>query len=154
MESLLLATKYKKIGWLLFLPSFFVGLIYMIVSDFPFNPRIMTFGYFGTGLSPQTKTQFRFEEIELIPNLTSILVLIGGLLIMFSKEKKEDEFINQIRLSSLQFAVFLNYILLLLCILFIHGFPFFHVLVYNLFTIILIYILRFQFLIYKTSIRE
>ncbi|MFM1969571.1 MAG: hypothetical protein RL152_948, partial [Bacteroidota bacterium] len=31
MESLLLATKYKKIGWLLFLPSFFVGLIYMIV---------------------------------------------------------------------------------------------------------------------------
>ena len=126
----------------------------MVVPDFPFNPKIMTFGFFGSGLLSQSKSLFRVDEIELIPNLTSILVLIGGLLVMFSKEKKEDEYINQIRLSSLQYAVFLNYVLLLFCILFIHGFPFFHVMVYNLFTIILIYILRFQFLIYKNLISE
>ena len=70
------------------------------------------------------------------------------------EEKKEDEYINQIRLNSLQNSVFFNYILLFFCIVFIHGIPFFHVMIYNLFTIILIYILRFHFLIYKNATNE
>lgn len=154
MKSLLIPNHYKKIGWILLIPSLAAGLFYMFVTELPFNPKIWTFGYFGNELLSQPKSPIRLDKIELIPNLISVLLLIGGLLVMFSKEKKEDEYINQIRLNSLQNSVLLNYILLFFCIVFIHGIPFFHVMVYNLFTVILIYILRFQFLIYKNSINE
>lgn len=151
MKSLLLPQAYKKIGWFLFVPSVVAVLTLIFFSDLTYSPRIMTFGLFGNELLSHSRPPFRFGEIELLPNLTGILLLVGGLLVMFSKEKKEDEYINQIRLNSLQYSVFLNYILLFLCILFIHGIPFFHVMIYNLFTIILIYIFRFHFLIYKNS---
>ena len=155
MNIKLLPHTYKKIGWVLLLPAFVVGLFFMYHSNFPNGPKIITFGYFGDELfGGQKQSAIRFDHIEIIPNVISVLFLIGGLFVMFSKEKKEDEYINQIRLNSFQYSVFINYILLFFCIVFIHGIPFFHVMVYNLFTIILIYILRFHFLIHKNSINE
>ncbi|MCX6207129.1 MAG: hypothetical protein NTZ19_12870 [Bacteroidetes bacterium] len=155
MKSLLLPHTYKKIGWVLLIPSALAGLI-LVVLDFhlPFEPSINTFGLFGKGLEigAAKKPAFRVSEIELIPNLISILLLIGGMFVMFSKEKKEDEFIDQMRLHSLQFSVFINYSLLLLCILFIHGMPFLDVMVYNMFTVIFIYIIRFHYLLHNNSI--
>ena len=155
MKSKLLPHTYKKIGWFLLLPAFVAGVFFLSKSNFTDGPEIITFGYFGDELlGGQKKPAIRIDDIQVIPNVISVLFLIGGLFVMFSKEKKEDEYINQIRLNSFQYSVFLNYILLFICILFVHGIPFFHVMVYNLFTVILIYILRFQFLIYKNSINE
>jgi hypothetical protein len=120
----------------------------------PFEPKINTFGLFGKGLEigRNKLSAFRISEIELIPNLIGVLLLIGGIFVVFSKEKKEDEFINQIRLHSLQFSVFVNYALLLLCIFFIHGFLFLDVMMYNMFTVIFIYIFRFHYLLLNNSI--
>jgi FlaA1/EpsC-like NDP-sugar epimerase len=152
MKTLLLPHSYKRIGWILFVPSFIALLFFIFFgTNITYNPTISTFGLFGDELLKSSSHPLRFGKIELLPNLTAILFLVGGLLVMFSKEKKEDEYINQIRLTSLQYSVFLNYILLFFCILFIHGFAFFNVMVYNLFTIILIYIMRFHFFIYKNS---
>lgn len=147
MKPFFLPNTYKKIGWVLLLPSFVVGFV-IIILGYPFinEPSINVYGFFGN--------EFRRGQIMVLPNLTSILFLIGGILVMFSKEKKEDEYINQIRLSSFQFSVFVNYTLLLISMFFIHGIPFFHVMVYNLFTIIIIYILRFQYLIFDNSISK
>lgn len=153
MKTLLLPNGYKKIGWFFLLPSFVAGIITQLFEiKLPVEPSISVFGYFGNAFT-NASNSFRLDSIELLPNLISVLFLCGGLLVMFSKEKKEDEFINQIRLHALQFSVFVNYALLLLCILFIHGFAFLDVMVYNLFTIIIIYIVRFQYLIYKNSIQ-
>ena len=49
----------------------------------------------------------------------------GALLVSFSKEKNEDEFITEIRLSSLLWAVCVSYTLLLVAFLFVYGSPFF-----------------------------
>ena len=152
MKSLLLPHSYKKIGWILFVPSFIALLFFIFFgNNITYNPTITTFGLFGEAFLKHSSHPFSFGKIELLPNLIGILFLAGGLFVMFSKEKKEDEYINQIRLNSLQYSVFLNYILLFICILFIHGFAFFNVMVYNLFTIILIYIIRFHYFIYKNS---
>jgi len=150
-RQLLLSHSYKKLGWWIFILSLILGLYFMIVSELPFNPTIRTFGLFGNELLSKSQPPLRFGEIELIPNLIILSLLIGGLLIMFSKQKKEDEFINHIRLVSMQFSVFINYSLLFFCSVFIHGIPFLHVMIYNLFTVMLIYILRFHFLIFKNS---
>jgi hypothetical protein len=155
MKSILIPHRYKKIGWILLLPALLAGLLYVVLDfNFPFDLKINTFGLFGKGLEIGTAKQpaFRVSEVELIPNLISILLVIGGMLVMFSKEKKEDEFINQIRLHSLQFSVFINYTLLLICIFFIHGFVFLDVMVYNMFTVIFIYIIRFHYLLHNNSI--
>jgi hypothetical protein len=155
MKTLLLSHSYKKIGWVLLIPAVIAGIIFVVLDfQLPFEPKINTFGLFGKGfeIGHIKQPSFRFSEIELIPNLISLLILIGGMFVIFSKEKKEDEFINQIRLHSLQFSVFINYTLLLLCILFIHGLPFLDVMVYNMFTVIFIFIIRFHYLIHNNSI--
>ena len=153
MKPLLLPNRLKNIGWILLLPSFVVGLVFILFENkFP-NTKINVFGFFGDAiLSSKLEQQFRVSSVDLIPNLIGICFLVGGILVMFSKEKKEDEFINQLRLNTLQWSVFINYSLLLFCFLLVHGLAFLNVMVYNMFTIIVIYILRFQYLFYNHSI--
>ena len=73
------------------------------------------------------------------------------MLVGFSKEKNEDEFISEIRLSSLLWAVWVSYMLLLIAFLLIYGSPFLEVMVYNMFTILIIFIVRFNFILYKNA---
>lgn len=147
----LLSNRFKIIGWILFIPSLILALVYTVLPKMENAITITTYGFFGKAFAPASSTAFRFDEIELMPNLASILLLMGGMFIMFSKEKMEDEYINQIRLHAFQSAVFINYILLFVCIIFIHGVSFFHVMIYNLFTTMLIYIFRFQYLLYQNK---
>ena len=154
MKQHLLPHHLKKIGWLLLIPAFIAGAYYMFWGqEVSSNFKMNVFGLFGKGfnIGQEATPNWRFSEIELLPNLAGIIFLIGGLLVMFSKEKKEDEFINQLRLSSLQFAVLINYLLLLICFLLIHGFSFLDVMVYNMFTVIILYIIRFQYLLRNYS---
>jgi len=151
MKSSLLPHTYKKIGWLVFIPSVIAGPFVMFYPKLSYQ-RIQAFGYFGTQMfSSEKKSAFRIDPIWLYPNLVCVFLLIGGMLVMFSKEKKEDEYINQIRLNSLQNSVLFNYLFLFFCVVFIHGSPFFQVMTFNLFTVMIFYILRFHFLIYKNS---
>ena len=69
----------------------------------------------------------------------------------FSKEKNEDEFITEIRLSSLLWAVCVSYTLLLVAFLFVYGSPFFEVMIYNMFTVLIIFIVRFNYILYKNT---
>ena len=81
--------------------------------------------------------------------MVGVPFIIGALLVSFSKEKNEDEFIAEIRLSSLLWAVWVNYILLLVSFLLVYGSPFIEVMVYNMFTTLLIFIVRFNHLLYR-----
>jgi hypothetical protein len=151
MKSILIPHKYKKLGWYLLLPSFLGGII-LLLSNFesPIDWKINVFAIFYDGFFTPKK-YFGITEVNVISNLTAILFLVGGLLVVFSKEKIEDELIHNIRLNALQWAVFTNYLFLLLAVLFIYGTPFFTVMVCNMFTIIIIYIPRFYFLLWKLS---
>lgn len=154
MKQYLLPNHLKKIGWLFLIPGFIAGTYYMLWGYMESEDlKVTVFGLFGNDLTIGTvpASAWRWGSIEVLPNLSGLLFLIGGLLVMFSKEKKEDEFINQLRLSSLQFAVLINYLLLLVCFLLIHGFSFLDVMVYNMFTVIILYIIRFQYLLRNYS---
>jgi len=48
--------------------------------------------------------------------ITTLLMLTGLVLFAFSKERIEDEQIAQLRMDSLQWAVYLSYILLIVCL--------------------------------------
>lgn len=95
-----------------------------------------------------------FTNVDMTFTITLFLLVSGGLLAAFSKEKIEDEFVASLRLSSLIWAVFVNYALLLIAITFIYGLNFINILFFNTFTVLLIFIIRFNFLFYKYSKKQ
>jgi hypothetical protein len=77
------------------------------------------------------------------------MVLIGLFLIAFSKEKIEDEQIVQLRLSSLRWAIYLNYGILLFSLVFTNDSK--HILSLNIWLPLLFFILRFQWVLYRLN---
>ncbi|MFG6686005.1 hypothetical protein ACGK9U_05435 [Mariniflexile sp. HNIBRBA6329] len=135
----LLPNKYKKIGWVLFLTGIILGVSLQIFDS--------TEDIFNLDLI----NNFGFEFLD---EIISILIIIGGLLVGFSKEKIEDEFIHKLRHESLVWAIILNYIILFLTVIFIYEGDFFTVLVYNMFTPLIFFIVRFNFLKLKSNSDE
>ena len=134
MKSFLLPHIFKRIGWFIMIPSMILGIVHLILPDLISSIQITTYGYFGNNfLTGQVKPSVRFGRISLIPNMVGLLLLLGGIMLMFSKEKKEDEYINQIRLRSFHSSVFINYVILFFCILFFHNVSFFYVMIFNVF---------------------
>ncbi len=145
-KQFLLPHKYKKVGWICMGISFLLwGLSLFYDGNLPWsNVNIFTF----INKEPLGETIFLgFSEVDLGFTLIGILFIIGGLVVAFSGEKREDEYIMQLRLSSFQWAVFLNYTILLLAFILIFGTDFLSVLVYNMFTTLLFFIIRFHYLL-------
>lgn len=90
-----------------------------------------------------------FNTNNLTDELAATGTIISLLLIAFSKEKVEDEAMQFFRLASLQWAVIVNYLVLVVCILAFYGGAFFSVMVYNMFTILFFFIIRFRFVLYR-----
>lgn len=137
--KLLLHNRYKLIGLIIFLPSLALGIA---IRFFDF-----TLSFLNTRIDKMVLDSARDYTDEMA--LTGIIV--GLLLIAFSREKEEDEFINKIRLESLQWAILFNYILLLIATWVVYDFDFIDVMVYNMLTILLIFIIRFHILIWRND---
>lgn len=147
--KLLFPNSFKSIGWILFIPA----CILMIVSSMGITmPELngKVFAIFSDQLFGD-KVFFDFVEVNLLPTITGICFLLGGIFIAFSKVKNEDEYISELRLSSLLWAVYVNYVLLLLALIFIYNISFLTVMMYNMFTILIIFIIRFHFILYRSS---
>jgi hypothetical protein len=148
-HTLLLPNRYKKIGWSILIPSFIIGVYFMISNNYEptwLNGKMLSI----FPIFPNDK-HFSIVDVNFARTITGILFIVGGLLVGFSKEKNEDEFIEKLRLSSLQWAVLVNYILLIVTFLFVYDIAFLSVMVYNMFTILIIFIVRFNFILYRNS---
>jgi hypothetical protein len=147
----LFPNSFKKIGWLLFVPSFILG-TYLLLSGFDFDNSfvVKTFAIVNDRLFNQSK-YFNFIENGILDELITVLVIVGGILVGFSKTKNEDEYISKIRYESLVWATYLNYGLILFFTAFVFGMPYLNVLFYNMFTLILFFIIRFHYKIYQLN---
>lgn len=94
------------------------------------------------------------DNQDLTDEVAAIGVILGLLFIAFSREKVEDEMIGQLRLEALQWSVYANYLILMIAILTVYDEAFFSVMVYNMFTVLLVFIIRFRWLIFGTSIHH
>ena len=144
----LFPNKYKKIGWLILIPSVIIGSITLILEFEPnyldFNvPAIFIDEFFGD------KHFIGIVNNNVLNEILGTLIILSSLLVAFSKEKSEDEYISKIRLESLVWAVYLNYAILLISFLFIFDLSFLWVMIFNMFTILLFFIIRFNWQISK-----
>lgn len=145
--KLLFPHRFRLIGWLIFVPSAALGLatLYADLSvdwlEFDLVNRYVKLTS-GSLMATQNLT----DEVA------ALGVIAGLLLIAFSREKVEDEMMGQLRLEALQWSVYANYIILAIAILTVYDTAFFNVMVYNMFTILLVFIGRFRWLIVGTTL--
>ncbi len=140
--------RYKKWGWFLLLLGVIPG-IYWIAGHEPgfldVTLRVpLSIDYF------HTKILF-FHKIKdnLLNEIAGVLILSGLILIAFSKTADEDEFIMRIRLESLIWAVYLNYVVVLAALLLTYGVAFLWVMLFNLFTVLLLFIIKFYYELFR-----
>ena len=151
----LLPTKCKTIGWILFVLGIITGIIEFF-SDYESN--VLTINVLSIhnndAIFGEESGFFKIIENSILDELAALAIIIGGLLVGFSKEKIEDEFIYKLRKDSLVWALIFNYGVLIFTIVFIYGFTFFDVLVFNMFTPLVFFVLRFNFLKHKIASHE
>lgn len=143
--------RFKKYGWVLFVPTFLLG-AYLYVTGFDFDEYLeMTVlsvyeddWIFGNGF-------FKLIQNGIADETLTFLIIVGALLVGFSKTKSEDEYISKIRYESFVWAVYFNFAIVLFATLFFYGFAYFHVMVGNIFTILIFFIVRFHYKLYKTN---
>jgi hypothetical protein len=92
-----------------------------------------------------------FTNEHLFFIVSIILVLVGLFLIAFSKEKIEDEQISQLRLDSLRWAIYLNYLILLFSLIFTNGIDFIDILRLNIWVPLVFFIIRFRWVIFRLN---
>jgi len=141
-SKLLLPHRYKLIGLLIFIPFLILGIaVYFYDFGFAFLQFQVNIDY---GI-------FDNNRQDLTDELALTGLIAGLLLIAFSREKQEDEFISRVRLESLQWAVFINYILLVIATWVVYNVSYIDVMMYNMLTVLLIFIVRFHILLWRNN---
>ncbi len=149
--KLLFPNQFKRIGWILLIPSTLLGIL-IIFFDFKFNfLDSSVFTIYSKELFTETPVIFGFIPGNYSSTLAGILFLLGAIFVAFSKEKQEDEFIAKTRLESLVWAIYINYAVLAFCFLFFFNFEFLYVMIFNMFTVLIFFIIRFYYILYKTN---
>ncbi len=145
----LLPNRFKKTGWLIFIPSLVLGILSLThIFSFP-EVSLPVFYNSGFPLSNEDAGLFKNTEIALFPNLFGILIIIGGILIGFSEEKTEDEYISSLRLRSVFWSLITTYSLILILFLTVFGSAFLTVMILIIFLPLILYIFRFNYLLIK-----
>ena len=139
--KLLFPSKFRIVGLFLAVTGSILGIIrfyYGIKPEF-FNLKVFAI------YSKFLETKY----FEIIPNhfseeITGILILVGLVFIVFAKEQNENKSIDSIRLQSLVISVYLNSIFLILSLLFVFGIGFISVLIINMYSLLIIYLITFR----------
>jgi len=146
----LFPSKYKKIGWVIFFPTLIFGL-YTVIYEF--EPDFFDFNVFALFVEDlnfnENSNSFRLVNNNILNEILGLLMVVSSIFVAFSKEPDEDEFISKIRLESLVWATYVNYAVLILAFVFVYGFSFFWVMIFNMFTILIFFIIRFNIQIRK-----
>ncbi len=149
MKTRLFPYTWKKPAAVVFFLSLISGLIVLFKE-----PSFSFLDFQVPALQFKTKwdesySVFTWKKNNLIEEIVITLIIISGLISAFSREKEEDEYIRQLRFESLMYAVFLNYIFLFVSNWFFYDFDFMFIMSFNMFTILIFFIIRFNYVLYK-----
>ncbi len=122
MKMLLFPHTFQRIGWIIFAVGLALG-VYAVFDG--------------------------FNGSYTMNNITIISIIIGGVLATCSCEKVEDEMTQQLRLNALLTALYINYAALIVCALLVYDMDFLNVMIYNMFTILIIFMVVFRWKIWR-----
>ena len=131
MKTLLFPHRFKKVGWAIFPFILILDAVMMIMIHTEVLEN-------SSGVIHEILSIID-SSVELFTNIAIIGSIICMLLITCSKEEVEDEMISGIRQQALLFALYVNSAILIVASLIFYSFDFLHVMMYNMFTIPLIF---------------
>jgi hypothetical protein len=151
----LLPTRFKTFGWILLSIAVMLYFWVQLIGDIPFlaNAKILCIYYSDAPLwkNPASSKFFQLHQTDIQPDIIGILFIIGCLFVAFSRLKVEDEYIMKIRLESLVWATLVNFVLLIIAIIAIWGTDFLVVMEYNMITILILFVMRFHYVLYLSK---
>jgi hypothetical protein len=137
LKTRLLPYRLKFAGMVLAFAGAISAIIY-IFFDYKF--KIPVFAVYSSFLSTKYFTSFKTNFFD---ELTLLLLISGLALIVFTKEKNETEGLDSIRFRAFFRALIANTIFLLLSVIFVYGSGFIAILVVNIFSLFIFYLLFF-----------
>jgi hypothetical protein len=140
MNDYLLPYKYKWVGAVLVF-SGLVGLVFFTWFDF-----VLTLPVFAVFSSFFETKIFTTYWTNVSDELIMLSLLCGLFLMVFSKEKAESGILDKLRAKAFAKAILSNMCLLVLSIIFVYGKDFLAILLLNLFSAFIFYLIYFFFL--------
>jgi hypothetical protein len=148
MDRLLRPYKYKWIGVALVF-SGLIGLACFNLFDFQIN--LPVFAVCSSFLVTKICTVFRTNVAD---ELIILSLLAGFFILIFSKEKIENDTVKRLRLKAFGRAMIANMVLLIFSTLFLYGNAYMVVLLINLFSFSVFYLIFFNLLKWKNLDRK
>ena len=143
---LLLPNKVRSIGWAILFLGFVLG-----VTRFYFGIKLELFNIkvFAVYSKYFETNYFKVIDNHVSEEVTALLLLVGLFFISLTKEKIENAIISALRYKSLILTFYINTSFVALSFLFVFGFGFINILIINVFSPFIIYIILFKYFLYK-----
>lgn len=139
----------NKIGWLMLIPTV-LWLIWLMITgqNIEGGLKLKTFAFLSDDFM-DGRYYFTMVENDLTDEFLLGLIILGSLLIGFSKRRNEDEYIGQIRYESLVWAVYFNFGVMILATFTVFGLFYFQVMMASLISLLIFFLIRFHVMLYK-----
>jgi L-asparagine transporter-like permease len=145
MKNFLLPYYFKAIGALLVAIGIVIAVLYL---KFNLNYTTYVFAVLSIYLENQF---FVITKTNIVDEMILIFMVIGFGLLVFSKEKNESDYLNTLRAKALAFAVMANMIFMLFSIILVYGGGFIGILIFNIFSVFIFYLIYFYRSIKRTA---
>ncbi len=147
----LLPNSFKLAGWIIFIIGIAFGVLFFIFPDEVFHIKVWMPALHYDFPMDKNSGFLTMVHTAIIDEITGTLIILGALLVAFSKEKEEDEYIMKIRVESLVWAVIVNSLLLLFCVFAFYGLSFMLAMIFNVVTVLILFVIKFQIALRKAN---
>ena len=137
LKTRLLPYSFKIAGMVLAFTGAISAVIYIFLD---YKLKLPVFAVYSSFLTTKYFTSFKTNFLD---ELTLLLLISGLALIVFTKERNETEGLDSFRLRAFIRALITNTIFLLLSVIFVYGSGFIAILVVNIFSLFIFYLLFF-----------
>lgn len=137
-NNLLISAKYKVLGWSLVIVF---GVLGLLCLNYDFELNFLAYNL--------NSIDGLFTNNNFTNEVAFTGTIVGFLIIVFSKQRIEDEYISLLRLKSLQLSVFLSYLILIVLNFCFYGLAFYDFIFYNTFTVLIVFIITFNWKLVK-----
>lgn len=143
--TFLMPRNFRFVGIFFFSLGLIVGMARFYFGIKPEALEIKVFAFYSSYL--QSKFM-QFISNNMIEELTGFFMISGLFLIAFSRERKEEAYMDPIRLKSFFISAYLNFFFLLISLFFTYGVAFVYMLMLNMGVGLLAYIIAFRTLLF------
>ena len=150
--SYLFPSRFRLWGLILTIIALLLAVYSEVNEGIPFLKQIPVLALVDSGIPFSTRPDTSFFKIikdDFDFELISILFILGGFLLGFSRQKIEDEYINQIRLQSLLIATYVHFAIFIFLMLSFYGLDYLYVMMINMFTILWFFNLVFYYKLFR-----